>query len=113
MRYIAIVLLCCALGLAKAHRPELTVLHASSEKPLNVPSFPFFGPPQSDSKGDIFIHPAPYEEINILKITVSLETVIYKIPDAEGKKYSFYAYSVTPDGVVWVLATETGSPMLD
>jgi len=103
MRPIATVILCCVMGFAEARGLEPILLHASSEKPLNVPSFSFFGKPQSDDRGDIFIHPGTYEEVNILKVTPSSETAVYKLPDALAQKYSFDNFSVTPSGVVWAL----------
>lgn len=120
-KWFSCLILCCAIATGQVKpvaqasakgEPQPTVLHASSEKLLNVPALGFFGPPRSDSDGDVFIHPAPFQEVNILKISPSSGPVVYKLPPDLADKISFYDFSVTPSGTVWVLANATGSPEL-
>lgn len=106
-------ILCCAMAAGQARSaPQPQLLEPSGEKVLSVPAFGFFGTARSDSAGDVFIHPAPFEETYILKISQSSETAVYKLPPDVASKTSFYDYSVTPSGAVWVLVNETGSPQL-
>lgn len=108
------LLACCAVFAAELSPSVLpTILRSSSEKILTVPAFGFFGPAQSDQEGDVFIHPAPFEEVNILKISPSSDTVVYKLPPDVAGKVSFYDYSVTPSGTVWALVNKSGSPELE
>ncbi len=94
-------------------RPTPTLLQPTSGKVLNVPAFGFFGSARADDNGNIFIHPAPFQEVNILEIVPSSDdTVVYKLSDEQAKKYTFCDYSVTPSGKVWALMNETGSPEL-
>jgi hypothetical protein len=120
-KWLSCLILCCAIAtgqvkpVAQASAkvgPQPTVLHASSEKLLNVPAFGFFGSPQSDADGDVFIHPAPFQEVNILKVSPSSGPIAYKLPPDRADKMSFYDFSVTPSGTVWVLANAAGSPEL-
>jgi len=41
------------------------------------------------------------------------DTVVYKLTDAQAKKYTFYDFGVTPSGTVWALIDEMGSPELE
>jgi hypothetical protein len=105
---------CCAFACAYGGtRPTPTLLQPTSGKILNVPAFGFFGSAQADDDGNIFIHRAPCQEVNILEIVPSSDdTVVYKLSDEQTKQYTFYDYSVTPGGKVWALMNEIGSPEL-
>ena len=113
-RVLLTAIACCVLARAYAgarHAP--TVLQPTSSKVLKVPAFGFFGSARADDDGNIFIHPAPYQEVNILEIVPSSDdTVVYKLSDEQARKYAFYDFSVTPAGKVWALVNETGSPEL-
>jgi hypothetical protein len=120
---MTVVLLVGGSALASAQSPAPTtnalellkapaILTVTSEKVLNVPAFGFFGPAQSDQEGAVFIHPAPFQEVNILKISPSSDTVAYKVTDAEAQNVSYYDYGVTPGGTVWALVSVLGSPEL-
>lgn len=112
MRWFLVVI-CCAVAAGAAELPpHPAILNVTSEKVLNVPAFGFFGPAQSDQEGSVFIHPAPFEEVNILKISPSSDTVVYKVTDAEAQNVSYYDYGVTPGGTVWALVSVQGSPEL-
>jgi hypothetical protein len=107
------VVICCAVAAGAAEPPpQPVILNVTSGKVLNVPSFGFFGPAQSDQEGAIFIHPAPFEEVNILKISPSSDTVVYKLTGTEAQNDSYYDYGVTPGGTVWALVNVVGSPEL-
>ncbi|MGA9039078.1 MAG: hypothetical protein WB421_00960 [Terriglobales bacterium] len=59
----------------------------------------------SDSDGNVFIHPDPFQDPQVLKISPkSSTTLLYKIPNDASSSLAFYDFNVTPSGTVWILA---------
>jgi len=83
-------------------------LHISEAKALDVPLFPFYGIPVSDSEGDLFFHLGGdlYTNATIMRLDhSSWKPSLYKLPsEVQQAKYLFYHFTVTPSGEVWMLA---------
>lgn len=82
-------------------------LRVSSTKSLNVPAFSAYGLPLTDHDGDLFFHlgGAPFMNATIMKLSYgSYEPTLYRLPPEIQNKYSFYAFTVSPSGEVWMLA---------
>lgn len=72
-----------------------------------MPGFSAHGLPLSDRDGDLFFHlgNAPFMDATIMKLSNgSSEPTLYKLPPELQKNYSFYAFTVSPSGDLWILA---------
>ncbi len=97
---------------AGAEEPPLgaRTLEAGSVQSLDVPSFSFFGPAQSDKEGNLYFHVSAgsFRKPVVLKLEHSSgDPTLYTLEDEGLKKTIFLDFSVTPSGRVSILGQQT------
>ena len=82
-------------------------LKAGPSHLLDIPQFGFYGTPKSDEDGDLFFHAntGSYNAAVVLKLSHSAYApTVYVADGVDEKRLAFWAFSVTPDGNVSMLA---------
>jgi len=90
--------------------PARAGLEAGSVQLLDVPSFSFFGPAQSDNEGNLYFHVSAgnFRKPVVLKLEHSSgDPTLYTLEDEGLKKTVFLDFSVTPSGQVSILSQQT------
>ena len=104
---VVIVLVTALSAAAPTVRLKPVPLRVAAVRNLGVPIFPWFGLPQTDQDGDLFFHVGgtTFNEASIMKLSHSSSApTVYKLPPDIKSKYSFDEFTVTPGGIVWMLA---------
>src|SRR5271168_4403603 len=85
--------------------PHPKILQPVAEKTLTELARGFFGMALSDADGNVFVHPDPFQDPQVLKISAkSSTTLVFKVPNDAASSLAFYDFNVTPSGTVWILA---------
>jgi hypothetical protein len=108
--YLLIVALALITGAEEQEQPlGVRVLEAGSIHSLDVPSFSFFGPAQSDNEGNLYFHvnAGSFRKPVVLKLEHSSgDPTLYTLEDEGLKKTTFLNFSVTPSGQVSILSQQ-------
>ncbi|HEY2499010.1 MAG TPA: hypothetical protein VGK24_18245 [Candidatus Angelobacter sp.] len=88
-------------------KTQARVLKAGHTRLLDIPQFGFYGTPQSDEDGDMFFHAntGSFSAAVVLKLShSSYAPTVYVADEISQTHLMFLGFSVTPEGIVSILA---------